>query len=253
MTHDPMAHDPMTGDRAPGDPARGPRRPLLASPRHTAILIAILMGLAAYGIYGQTASHEGRHLVEHRGSALPLYLSLLAAEWGLVRYVMVGLRKSGTRLRDLVDARWSDPKRVLCDLVLGFAFWAVWSLAAAFAGRFLGPDSAKSIDTLLPRDLPEAIVWVLLSLSAGFCEEAVFRGYLQGQFQALWGRTWLAVLAQAVIFGISHGYQGVRNVIAITILGLFYGAVARWRRSLAPVMVAHAWTDIVGGLLSRRS
>jgi membrane protease YdiL (CAAX protease family) len=89
-------------------------------------------------------------------------------------------------------------------------------------------------------------------LSAGFCEEVVFRGYLQRQFQALWGNTALAITAQAVIFGISHGYQGLRNVVVITVFGALFGILAHWRRSLAPGIAAHAWTDIVAGLIIRR-
>jgi membrane protease YdiL (CAAX protease family) len=224
-----------------------PRRPLIASLRHTAILIAIVLGVAAYGIYVQAAS-DGQP-VEHGGSALPLYLSLLAAEWGLVRYVVIGIRRTGTGLRDLIGARWAGPKDALRDVGIGLGFWAAWTATAPLLARFLGPDSAASIDKLLPHGLPESAVWILLSLSAGFCEEVVFRGYLQRQFQALWGNPALAITAQAVIFGISHGYQGLRNVLVITVFGALFGILAHWRRSLVPGMAAHAWTDIVGGLV----
>ena len=231
-----------------------PRRPLLAPLRHTVILIAILIGIAAYGIYAQATSHGERHLVEQRGSALPLYLSLLAAEWGLVRFVVAGgLRRTGTRLRDLVGARWASWRDVARDVAVALGFWAAWAAIEALAMSGLGPDTAKGIDTLLPRNVPEIAAWVLLSLSAGFCEEVVFRGYLQQQFEALTGSLPLAVVGQAVIFGVSHGYQGLRNVIVITVLGGLYGLLAHWRRSLKPGMSAHAWTYVGGGLLAKRA
>jgi uncharacterized protein len=229
-----------------------PRPARIASPRHTVILVSIVLGIAAYGIYAQATSHHETQLVEQRGSALPLYLSLLAAEWGLVRYMVVGIHRTGTRLRDLLGDRWSGPKDVLRDVALGFGFWAAWAVLASLASRFLSPDMAKSIETLLPRDLPESLAWVCLSISAGFCEEIVFRGYLQRQLHALWGSPWLAIAGQALIFGIGHGYQGVRNVTAITVLGVLFGLLAHWRRSVKPGMVAHAWTDIVGGLIAKR-
>lgn len=228
-----------------------PRRPLIASLRHTAILLAIVLGVTAYGIYAQAASQGDSPSMEHRGSALPLYLSLLAAEWGLVRYVTVGIHRTGTRLRDLVTARWAGPKDVLRDVGLGLGFWAAWTAVVSLLARFVGPEGARSVQPFLPRDLPESAVWVLLSLSAGFCEEVVFRGYFQRQFQALWGNAALAISAQAVIFGIAHGYQGWRNVIVITVFGALFGLLAHWRRSLVPGMAAHAWTDIVGGLVFR--
>ena len=231
-----------------------PRRPLIAPLRHTVILIAILIGIAAYGIYVQATSHGGRHLVEERGSTLPLYLSLLAAEWGLVRYVVAGgLRRTGTRLRDLIGARWASWKDVVRDIAVALGFWAAWTALEIVVAPSLGPDTAKGIDTLLPRTVPEMAAWVLLSLSAGFCEEVVFRGYLQTQFEALTGSVPLAVIAQAVIFGVSHGYQGLRNAIVITVLGALYGLLAHWRRGLKPGMIAHAWMDIFSGLLAKRT
>jgi CAAX protease family protein len=229
-------------------------RPLVAPLWHTLVLVAILLAMAAYGAYLQASSHAAHNLVEQRGSALPLYLSLIAAEWGLLRFVYAGgLKRTGTRFRDLLGARWASWRDVARDVAIALTVWAAWSALEMGAARVLGPDTAKGIDTLLPRDVPEIAVWVLLSISAGFCEEAIFRGYLQAQFVALTGSVSLAVIAQAVIFGISHGYQGLRNVIVITVLGTLYGALAHWRRSLKPGMILHAWTDVFGGILAKRT
>jgi membrane protease YdiL (CAAX protease family) len=187
--------------------ARPPGRPgLVASVRHTVILIAIFLALAAYGAYAQRALGSRAQFVEERGSALPLYLGLIAAEWGLLHYVVVGIRRTGTRMRDLVGARWTSAKDVVRDIAIALALWAVWTGAGSALGRLLGGDSAKSIGSLLPRGPGEAVVWTALSVSAGICEEAVFRGYLQRQFHALTGSAFLAVIAQAAIFGVAHGY-----------------------------------------------
>lgn len=226
------------------------RRPI-ASIRHTAILIAIFLAMAAYGVYLQRAAGSGKEIVGIRGSALPLYLALIAMEWGLLRYIVIGVKKTGTRLRDLVGPRWATPRDVLRDLAIALVVWGAWTGAEIACARALGPDTAKGISTLLPRGPLEAAVWIALSLSAGICEEAVFRGYLLKQFEGLSGSTAFAVAAQALVFGIAHGYQGLRNVITITALGLVYGAIAAWRRSLRPLMLLHAWMDVFGGLFAR--
>jgi len=229
------------------------RPPLLAPVWHTAILIVILLAIGAYGAFAQATSHGEHQLVGHRASAIPLYLSLIAAEWGLFRFVVMGgLRRTGTRLRDLLGTRWRGWRDVVRDLLIALVSGVVWRAATIVAGRFLGPDSAKGIDTLLPRGPAEITAWVLLSLSAGFCEEVVFRGYLQRQFHALTGSAFIALVAQAIVFGVSHGYQGLRNVIAISIFALLFGGLASWRKSLAPGIILHAWTDIVGGLFPAR-
>jgi len=98
------AQGPSSGEPPPTSQARRP----LASTRHTVILVAMLLAIAAYGAYLQRNAGSGPELVSHRGSALPLYLSLIAAEWGLFRYVLVGLKKSGTRMRDVIGSRWAS-------------------------------------------------------------------------------------------------------------------------------------------------
>jgi membrane protease YdiL (CAAX protease family) len=229
------------------EPAEGRR--LIAPIWHTVLLIAFLFALAAYGAYAQLHAKPGHELVERRGSTVPLYLSLLVAEWGLLRFVVAGgLKKTGTTLRDLMGRRWSGWRDVARDVAIALAAWVAWTVSTSLIQHAIGNDTAKDIGALLPRSPLEIAAWVALSLSAGFCEEAIFRGYLQKQFQAITGSATVAVLLQAVVFGVAHGYQGLRNVIAITILGVLYGAIALWRRSLKPTMILHAGTDVVSGI-----
>jgi hypothetical protein len=49
---------------------------------------------------------------------------------------------------------------------------------------------------MLPQTTVEVFLWVLVSITAGFCEEIQSRGYLQQQLHALSGNVVVAVLAQ---------------------------------------------------------
>jgi membrane protease YdiL (CAAX protease family) len=109
----------------------------------------------------------------------------------------------------------------------------------------VGPSETKSLGFLNPQGVVEVTLWVMMSLTAGFCEELVFRGYLQAQFLGLTGHAAYGVPAQAVVFGISHIYQGIKKVIVITVLGILFGLLAQWRKSLRPGMISHAWSDIL--------
>jgi membrane protease YdiL (CAAX protease family) len=62
------------------------------------------------------------------------------------------------------------------------------------------------------------------SITAGVCEEMVFRGCVQRQLHALSGSVVAAVLGQGLVFGLFHSYQGWTNVIVISVLGVLYGA-----------------------------
>jgi len=117
--------------------------------------------------------------------------------------------------------------------------------------RMLGQGSEKTLNILLPRTALEVVAWIATSLSAGFCEEFVFRGYVQRQFLALSQRVWVAVLGQGLVFGLMHAYQGWRPVVVVSVTGVLFGALAAWRRTLRIGMVAHAWQDVWAGWLSQ--
>jgi membrane protease YdiL (CAAX protease family) len=104
---------------------------------------------------------------------------------------------------------------------------------------------------MMPQTPSEAILWILVSLTAGFCEEVIFRGYLQRQFSALTRSFVGGIGLQAIAFGLSHGNQGWKLMLLITVYGACFGLLAHWRRSLRPGMLAHALQDIAGGLIFR--
>ena len=228
----------------------------LSSPRrvapfwHTAVLVAFFVALAVAGAFYQRAATAPSARPSGHPPLAPLYLSLIAAEWGLFLYVArAGLSRTGVRSRDLIGGRWSGRSDILRDLGLALALWGIWTIAGMVWSRWLSHDHPASIQQLLPRGGLEALLWVTLSVSAGICEEFVFRGYFLRQFEALSGSRPIAVVAQAVLFGISHGYQGVAACAHIAAYGILFGWFAVWRGSLRPGMIAHAWTDIAAGLL----
>jgi membrane protease YdiL (CAAX protease family) len=219
----------------------------IAPPWHTWALAGLFLLLAGAGAWYQHAAGASAAPQGHP-SVAPLYLSLIALQWGLAFYVQRGLRRSGTSLRLLIGGRWHGWKDVALDLGVGAVTWGVWTAVTWAWDRWLGPGHAVSIQRMLPRGSVETSLWLALSASAGFCEELVFRGYFLTQFRALTRSRWSAVILQAALFGISHGYQGATACLKIAGFGALYAVVALWRRSLRPGMIAHAWTDVAGGL-----
>jgi hypothetical protein len=88
---------------------------------------------------------------------------------------------------------------------------------------------------------------VLLAVSVGFCEEVVFRGYLQTQLTAFTGSRGLGIVLQAALFGIAHAEQGGASALRITGYGIILGGLAQLRRSLLPGIVSHVAIDLVSG------
>jgi hypothetical protein len=81
--------------------------PKLVAPRwHTALLVALFLGLMLGGAFFQRAAHSQPGRLLPRPHLVRLYLSLIAMEWGLVLYVWrAGLRRSGTKLSELIGGR----------------------------------------------------------------------------------------------------------------------------------------------------
>jgi membrane protease YdiL (CAAX protease family) len=228
--------------------SRPSSRALIAPAWHTIVFIAIFVGLSVIGGFFQHAVKQQPQATVPSGSAVPGYISVVVFEWLLVLYVRMGVHKRGMRLRDLVGGRWATPRELMKDIALGAGLWAVW--IGLMNAHVLG-GGTNAAQGLLPRGILESLMWIPVALSAGFCEEVAFRGYLQKQFQAITGNAGWAVLFQAIIFGIGHLYEGVGQVARITMFGVLFGLLALWRKSLRPGMIAHAWSDIFGVIIFR--
>jgi uncharacterized protein len=219
--------------------------------------IGLLAIMAGIGLLGWQAQHAGTQssagpsagqLASH-SQAIYMYLVAAAMDWALLYYCWVGVHRCGFTLSTLSGGRWNSWKDLSKDLAIALPFWVIWEGAAYGTHKLLGPSSAKSVDSLLPHTLLEVVIWIGVCVTAGFCEEIAFRGYLQQQCHALIGNLGAAVVAQAVIFGVAHAYQGWKHVIIISVLGVLYGALAAWRKNLRANIISHAWSDVWEGWL----
>ncbi|MGO9438817.1 MAG: CPBP family intramembrane glutamic endopeptidase [Terracidiphilus sp.] len=193
---------------------------------------------------GQLASHS---------AAIPIYLGAIFMDWALLYYCWAGVHRFGGSLWRLSGGRWASWKDVVVDMAIAVPFWVLWEGTAYGVWKLLaltaGSGSAKTVDSLLPHSLLEILIWIATSTTAGVCEEMAFRGFLQRQLHALSGNTAVAVVGQGLVFGLFHSYQGWRNVVVISVLGMLYGALAAWRGNLRVNMATHAFTDIWEGWL----
>jgi CAAX protease family protein len=112
-----------------------------------------------------------------------------------------------------------------------------------------GSAGDQATQFLLPDGRMEIALWVLLSITAGICEEAVYRGYLQKQFIALTGSVPVGIILSALAFGLAHSYQGFTRASMISVLGAMGGVLAYWCRSVRPGMIAHALQDVLGAFI----
>jgi membrane protease YdiL (CAAX protease family) len=220
----------------------------LAPAWHTAVLVGVILLVAGSGAL-LTYYRPSSPLVSVGASRIAsIYLPAIAAQWGLVVYVCrVGRGRS--RLASLLgESSWSA-RQAAADLGLASMAWLAIMAINAVTAKNLPIGTAASLASILPRTPREHLAWVPFAVSTGFCEEVVYRGYLQRQFRTFLGHTGLAVLLQAALFGIAHAHQGGSAMVRVAISGIALGALAEWRRSLRPGILGHAWTNLASGLL----
>lgn len=227
-------------------PSASDRYRQVAGPLHTIFLLAIL---GAWAFVGRIIADQMRAAVHpHR---LRFYVLTLFFEWLLFIFVVVGVRRSGAPVRLVLGDRWQSVRQVLRDIGIAAAFWLVSvGLLLILSWLLRVSGHSPSMEFILPHGGVEITVWIALSITAGICEEAVFRGYLQRQFMALTKNVPAGIFLSAAAFGAAHAYQGSRLVILIGLYGAMFGILAHLRGSVRPGMIAHAWQDSLNGVLA---
>ncbi len=221
----------------------------VASYLHSVVFLVIVVAVVAMGYAAQHRPGAGPGLVDSHAHVIPIYLSAAILDWLLVLFVWKGIRRRGGTLSSIVGGRWRNGREVLRDVGIAALFWGAMMGLAWAMDKLPAQGVGKGLDILLPRTLPEVGVWLLTAVSAGFCEEFVFRGYVLRQLLALSDSTAAAVLGQGAVFGLMHAYQGWIPVLHITALGILFGVLAVWRKTLRVGMIAHGWYDIWAGWL----
>lgn len=167
----------------------------------------------------------------------------VAAEWVFVAGAFLLVRRRGESLREIGVWRMSN--------------WAGWITALAFAAITI----ASNLRFFPRMDIPIHYAFtptgfhlaasLLTGITAGFCEELLFRGLLMTHFaKAGYGRA-SQIIVPGISFGFSHlgyavhGFVAAVGIMAPTaFLGMLWGiSYLLGRKALLPCMVAHFLND----------
>jgi uncharacterized protein len=212
---------------------------------HTSIVLLAMLSLSIVG--ARTRNLPGVGAYGRVGG----YVLVMIVEWATVAFIRYGVSRHGITVSELVGDSWARPRAVLRDIAIAVGFLLIGGVVLNGLGYLLKAVPNQAMRNIFPHGPAEVIVFLLLVATAGFCEELIYRGYLQRQFAALTQDAIAGIVLQGIAFGASHGYQGWKFMLIITVYGTMFGLLAHWRRSLRPGMIAHFVQDGVGGLLGR--
>jgi len=216
------------------------------------ILVLFLMVVApvwdVYEIRRLKASADPRKKIR-------FYTKVIAASWtcAILACLLIGW-KAIYRIQFLRgEVSWLAPGTATSIFLKGIIFGAAIAIMvpaalALFSERVRekSKKAAKKMSFLIPSTHEERRRWWLVCLTAGICEEVVYRGFLLNYLHTRpfhLTLTWALVVA-SVIFGIGHSYQGIAGSIAAGVLGFVLGVVFLWTGSLLIPIVAHAIVDL---------
>ena len=192
--------------------------------------------------------------LEHvAGVRRTLYLQAIALQWGLstVALALWLMRERSARALGL-EPRAPGPllAGLVGAVVIAGAFWFIRRRVRAepeALDRTL--EKLHHIERMLPHTRPEKRLFHVVAITAGICEELLYRGYLLW-YLAHWFAAIPAVVVSSAIFGLGHSYQGPRGIVTTTLVGLVMATIYLASGALWPAMAVHAIIDMHAGELA---
>jgi len=107
-------------------------------------------------------------------------------------------------------------------------------------------------ERILPRSTVELLPYLALAITAGLCEEFLYRGFAMAVLLHVGLQAWAVVLISSVLFGLAHSYQGRGGIVMTLLIGLILGSSRIAYDSLVPAILWHSAVDVVAGTAGPR-
>ena len=193
-----------------------------------------------------------RALAEGRTSRFSVYKEVLITQWtataGLALLWWMAGRNVGALGLGFEDT--SGAWLAVIVAVLGTAAMAVQVLAVRSSASLRQQvlSQLESVVSMTPHTRRELGWFAAVSVTAGICEELLYRGFLFWWLGAEMGLgTVGAAVISTVAFGLAHAYQGWGGVFKTGIIGGAMMGLRLLAGSIWPGVVLHAVVDLLGG------
>ena len=221
-------------------------------------LLTLLIGLPGYAAW-HVSRLARRVEVEPSYARTDDYRLTIALQWTLTLMLLLAWMQAGRPLADLGLAapQGADRFWTIFITAVAVAFFAsqartVSRSAAAQAKIRAQLDAQPGVRVILPRTPRELRTFGALAVTAGICEEILYRGYLLYYLRLLLPGAAAAIAAIAV-FGLAHAYQGRRGILLTGIAGAGAMGLYLLTGSLAASIVLHAVVDLANGFMAYRA
>ncbi len=181
---------------------------------------------------------------------LAMYRETIIMEWGVVAVLLGWWLALGRPLAPLgLLPRAEGWQWLAVGTGLALAAGMIWQwLAVVRNPASLAEVRAKAgdLEAITPRGATERRAFDRVSLTAGICEEVLYRGILLALLTG-WLGTWPAVVLSALAFGLAHAYQGPTGIAKTAGVGLVMALLTVLSGSIFPAVVLHVVIDVSSG------
>lgn len=185
---------------------------------------------------------------------LVLYASTIAFQWLAVAIVGWRVWARGYTAQQLGLVFQNRTTLVIAGIVgavvIATLQWLNLRRVSRIPVQSRGPLQAIA-ERILPQTAVEFPPYFALAVTAGLCEEFLYRGFAMAALAHGGLSAWLVVLVSSVLFGLAHSYQGRGGIVMTFVVGLVLGASRLAYNSLVPAVFWHSAVDIVAGVAGR--
>ena len=186
---------------------------------------------------------------------LALYAATIGFQWALCGVVAWRSIAHGLTAQELGLGSLGWIGNVSAGLVGAILVGGLQWLNLRRIGRMDGaaPELLRKLASrLLPVTLIEYLPYSALAVTAGICEEFIYRGFLLAALFRAGLPVWAAVVLTSALFGLAHAYQGRAGILSTGIFGVVLALGRLAFGSLVPVMMWHAGLDLAAGIAGPR-
>lgn len=185
---------------------------------------------------------------------LVLYASTIAFQWLAVAIVGWRVWAHGYTTQQLGLVLHGRTKLLIAGIVgaavIATLQWLNLRRVSRIPVESRGPLQAIA-ERILPQTAVELPPYFALAITAGLCEEFLYRGFAMAALGRVGLSAGLVVLVSSILFGLAHSYQGRGGIVMTFVVGLVLGASRLAYNSLVPAIFWHSAVDIVAGVAGR--
>jgi uncharacterized protein len=143
------------------------------------------------------------------------------------------------------DADWGSVSIMLLTALITYTAAPLVMMRTVPGYKELIEKQLRLAGDFLPAGQREKRFWLLVSATAGICEEWLFRSFMFYYFPLIIPGISMAlvIVISSLLFGLGHSYQGFKGVLTTAFMGGLFGCLYYFTGSIVLCMVLHFLID----------